>query len=219
MNHFPDDEQFDPTVDRLLQQAFTGRQAAAPGSASLTDVRARARRHQRRRAGAMVGAAAVVGIGGVGVLSQRGDGAPTASPGAPAAPAGDGADAETSVVAEAMYSGKVTVRAALVDGIGLCLITRADNSGSLPGGTLELDTAATLVPGGATFPPATFTVEPLGTLEMVDGDPVIPCLTPEYRCHDEGVLDDDGYTTFSDCETLEPVRTFEDATGEPATTS
>ncbi|MEQ1700864.1 MAG: hypothetical protein ABMA25_12190, partial [Ilumatobacteraceae bacterium] len=83
MNHFPDsgDDQFDPTVDRLLQQAFAGRPADSTGRASLVDVRARARRHQRRRAGAVVGAAAVVGIGGVGVLSRRDDGATTASPG------------------------------------------------------------------------------------------------------------------------------------------
>ena len=148
MNEFSNDNGVDQTVDRLLQQAFAGRSSGSGGRASLVDVRQRARRHQRRRAGAVVGAAAVVGIGGVAAVSQRSDGAVTSAP-------GDEGDPRTSTSAstsEAIDPVDVVVRVALVDGTPLCWIAVAgiETPGSTP------STPST---------PSTIAAEPIGALE------------------------------------------------------
>jgi hypothetical protein len=59
-------------IDRLLQSAFESRTRGAGSSPSMVDVRHRARRHQRRRVGSVVGATAVLGVSGVAVLASRG---------------------------------------------------------------------------------------------------------------------------------------------------
>ena len=204
MNEFSNDNGVDQTVDRLLQQAFAGRSSGSGGRASLVDVRQRARRHQRRRAGAVVGAAAVVGIGGVAAVSQRSDGAVTSAPGDESGPS---VSVSTSTsTSEAVDPVDVVVRVALVDGTPLCWIAVAgiETPGSTP------STPST---------PSTIAAEPIGALETIDGDPVIPCLPPDQvRCHGTGVLDDGGYTTFTDCETLTQIGTYEAVAGPTSDT-
>ena len=62
----------DNDMDRLLQGAFESRPRAAGSNPSMIDVRHRARRHQRRRVGGVVGATAILGASGVAVLASRG---------------------------------------------------------------------------------------------------------------------------------------------------
>ena len=66
-----DDNVQDNEMDRLLQGAFESRSRGG-GSPSMVGVRHRARRHQRRRVGGVVGATAMLGVSGVAVLASRG---------------------------------------------------------------------------------------------------------------------------------------------------
>jgi len=59
-------------IDRLLQGAFDSRPRGGGNAPSMVDVRSRARRHQRRRVGGVVGATAMLGVSGVAVLASRG---------------------------------------------------------------------------------------------------------------------------------------------------
>lgn len=59
-------------LDRMLQGAFETRPRGGGSSPSMVDVRHRARRHQRRRVGSVVGATAMLGVSGVAVLASRG---------------------------------------------------------------------------------------------------------------------------------------------------
>lgn len=68
MNGFDNDKE----LDRLLQGAFESQQRVGAGSPSMVDVRRRARGHQRRRVGGVVGATAMLGVSGVAVLASRG---------------------------------------------------------------------------------------------------------------------------------------------------
>ncbi len=67
-----DDNVQDNEMDRLLQGAFESRPRGGGSSPSMVDVRHRARRHQRRRVGGVVGATAMLGVSGVAVLASRG---------------------------------------------------------------------------------------------------------------------------------------------------
>ncbi|MGB8858132.1 MAG: hypothetical protein WCC60_02700, partial [Ilumatobacteraceae bacterium] len=83
MNQRSDHDENDPAIDLLLQQAFTNRPTGSAGRASLSDVRQRARHRQRRRAGSMVGATALLGVGAVAALTRRDDSAGVAGREAP----------------------------------------------------------------------------------------------------------------------------------------
>ena len=64
MNEFDD-------IDRMLDEAFAERPSVL-SRPSLRDVKQRARRHQRQRSAGLLGACAVVGVGGAAVLATRG---------------------------------------------------------------------------------------------------------------------------------------------------
>ena len=208
---FDHDDQLDPSVDRLLQQAFTGRRAQTAGSASLSDVRTRARRHQHRRAGAIVGAAAVVGIGGVGVLSRRDDGAATASP-------ADGGATSTTNSANC-WSPQQEYPATTIEVVDGTWPADVSTTTLLPSSTVtdstEVEPTYTTVewPTTTLDPSATTTaagVVPVSedfestTTALLDaaGVPVaIPCQpSGQYRCLGNNGTDDQGYTYFEYCE-------------------
>ena len=205
MNEF-NDEQLDPTVDRLLQQAFAGRPAHTAGSASLSDVRTRARRHQRRRAGAVVGAAAVVGIGGVGVLSRRDDGAATASP------ADGGATSTTAAFANCWspQQGDPATTIEVVDGTWPAELATTTTSTTVDDSTTVVDpTTTTLAPDGTATTSAveatsTTIAEFSTTTALLDAAGVpatAPCQpTGQYRCLGNNGTDDQGYAYFEYCE-------------------
>ena len=67
-----DRDPFDP-IDRMLDDTFRTRPAPPLARPSLTDVHHRARRRQQRRTAGMVGALAVVGMGGAVALATRDD--------------------------------------------------------------------------------------------------------------------------------------------------
>lgn len=211
---FDHDDELDPTVDRLLQQAFAGRPADSTGRASLVDVRARARRHQRRRAGAVVGAAAVVGIGGVGVLGQRDDGATTASPGDDSATSTTAAFANcwspqqeyptTTMLVDATWPSDVSTTTLLPTPTVPAMTTVLGTT------TVVESTTTTTVSDGfeptSTFePPQSTFAEFSTTTALLDpsGVPVtVPCQpTGQYRCIGNTGTDELGYTYFEYCET------------------
>jgi hypothetical protein len=223
MNEF-NDEQLDPRVDRLLQQAFAGRPGGAGGQASLTDVRARARRHQRRRAGGVLGAAAVVGLGGVAVLSQRGDGATTASP-------GDGGATSTTTAFQNCSTPQQEYPTTTIVTVDTWPADVA-NTTLLPSSTVtdstEVQPTYTTVewPTTTTDPSATTTaagVVPVGedfatttSLLNAAGAPMTtPCQpTGQFRCVGNTGTDDQGYTYFEYCEpTGAPFPTITTITG------
>lgn len=72
MSEFDNDNVQDNEMDRLLQGAFDSRPRGGGSGPSLVDIRHRARRHQRRRVGGVVGATAMLGVSGVAVLASRG---------------------------------------------------------------------------------------------------------------------------------------------------
>ena len=61
-------------IDRLLDDAFRSRSVPPVSRPSVIDVQHRARRRQHRRSGAMLGALAVVGVGGAIAVAARHDG-------------------------------------------------------------------------------------------------------------------------------------------------
>jgi hypothetical protein len=161
-------------IERLLDDAFRAHSAAA-GTPSLVDVRHRARRRQRRRAGAVVGAAAVVGIGGAGVLSRRGDGATTASP-------GDGG--ATSTTFQICWSPQLEYPTTTI----------------ITDGTWPADGATTTV--APTTAADTIAVEATSTIAAWPTSLPTDCLpTGQYRCLGNSGTDDQGYTYFEYCET------------------
>lgn len=211
------DDQFDPTVDRLLQQAFAGRPADSTGRASLVDVRTRARRHQRRRAGAMVGAAAVVGIGGVGVLSQRDDSPTTATP-------GDGGATSTTADFANCWNPQqeYPTTTILVADPATTLFDAGGNTlpptPTFPAMTTVVATSTTVVDpttttavsdgleSTSTFEPPRSTFADFSTTTALldpSGVPVtVPCQpTGQYRCIGNTGTDELGYTYFEYCET------------------
>lgn len=60
-------------IDRLLDDAFRSRSVPPVSRPSVIDVQYRARRRQHRRSGAMLGALAVVGVGGAIAVAARHD--------------------------------------------------------------------------------------------------------------------------------------------------
>lgn len=206
MNQPIDNNDNDPTLDRLLQQAFASRDGS-DSRASLHDVRQRARRHQRRRAGAMVGAAAIVGAGGVAVLTRDGNDATTT--------AGD-------VGATSTTSGSVAVTAPCFLGIDQpvdttvliggrepdttsfqseATTTTFDPSGTSPGAR---DTAFSVAPSGSTstLPPDGVPPEAFATTTWPDGTPMPSDCFPAgtFRCTGNVGTDDQGYTYYEFCE-------------------
>jgi len=223
MNQPIDNNGNDPTLDRLLQQAFASRDGG-DSRASLHDVRQRARRHQRRRAGAMVGAAAIVGAGGVAVLTRDGK---------PATTAGDAATSTTS--------GSVAVTATCFLGIDQPVATDVLIGGRAPDTTSFQSeaTTTTLDPSGtnAGAQDTAFSVPPSGSTSTLpaDGGPPEAYVTttwPDgtampsdcfpagmFRCAGNVGTDDQGYTYFEYCEPTNggssayPTTTTIDAAG------
>ena len=208
------DEQLDPTVDRLLQQAFAGRLADAAGRGSLADVRQRARRHQRRRTGGVLGAAAVVGLGSVALLSREGEPASTAGD--------DGVATSTTAAGVAICDGQSAVPVATDAVIDTwpaeAATTTTDGFGGAP--TEVVPTYTTVEWPSTTMAPTTI-LGPLpeasnsapaefNTSTYLDApaEPVGPCVPAgQFRCVGNTGADDQGYTYFEYCEPTGYVTT------------
>lgn len=200
MNQRPDPDN-DPTLDRLLQQAFASRDAN-DSRASLQDVRQRARRHQRRRAGAMVGAAALVGAGGVAVLSRDGK---------PATTAGDAATttAPARVNSCAAPTGVLTTDSPIA-GVATTTTFQFETTTTVgaTGAALDtIDSPVTVVPTSGvltTAPPTslpTTTTSLEGVATTIEVQRVYGCLPPgAFRCSAPLGADDQGFTYYAFCE-------------------
>lgn len=211
MNQPIDNNGNDPTLDRLLQQAFASRDGS-DSRASLHDVRQRARRHQRRRAGAMVGAAALVGAGGVAVLTRDGK---------PATTAGDAATttAPARVNSCSTPAGVWTTDSPIA---GLATTTtfqfETTTTVEATGAAIDtIDAPATVVPTSGvltTAPPTaptasptavpTTTTSPEGVVTTIEVEPsadLSGCLPPgAFRCSAPLGSDDQGFTYYAFCE-------------------
>jgi len=210
--HDPDDNSNanDPTLDRLLQQAFASR-GGGDGHASLIDVRNRARMRQRRRAGAMVGAAAIVGAGGVGVLTRgsndatttAGDAATTTAAtgtiGSCSGPAGVLPTVSTIEVIEPTTSSQSEATTTTFDPTGTSAGAQDTAFGVPPSGstsTLPADGVPPEAYATTTWPDGVTTTTGVDTQGGLSG-----CLPPgAFRCSAPLGSDDQGFTYYAFCE-------------------
>ena len=162
-------------LDRLLQDAFESRPRGGGSSPSMIDVRHRARRHQRRRVGSVVGATAMLGVSGVAVLASRG--------GPESGIAGD----------------EATTTWAMTTGGNMCGYTPVDVTVTTievlePTTTITwLDTTLPSEAGSTTPPYPTTTLYPSGCTP-----------SGQYRCIGNTGMDDQGFSYFEYCEPVTP---------------
>ncbi len=184
-----DSHGYDP-LDSVLGQAFAAVHDGAAGARpSLTDVHHRARRNQRRRTTAMVGAMAVVGAGAVALVAARANPADAPAADAP----DDGAQYGTTT-----YPGSATTWA--------CYEV-------LPTTTISLRAEGRFEPTVSTIgvedPTSTIEVEDavsttgVGTTTTGDWPNSPDCGMPVqtgYHCWGEGIPGEDGSTYYDYCE-------------------
>lgn len=181
----------DNEMDRLLKGAFASRPRGSGSSPSMIDVRHRARRHQRRRVGGVVGATAILGVSGVAVLASRGSSA-----------TGIAGDEATTT---------------LLTGVPPICSVEIVSADAFPQTTIEGAYETTT----ATWPDTTLPPEATTTsLSSVSGWPnCTPA--GQFRCVNNNGTDDQGYTYFDWCEptnytsTTYPGNTTADYTTYP----
>lgn len=189
-----DDNIPDNEMDRLLQGAFESRPRGGGSSPSMVDVRHRARRHQRRRVGGVVGATAVLGVSGVSVLASRGT-------------------SETGIAGD-----EATTTWAMTEAGQICGYTQVVETT-----TVILEEATSTIPwlGGTTALSEPTTTPPLSPPTTLYPEGCTP--SGQYRCLGNNGMDDQGYTYFEYCEPFgdlegnSPVSTSYDV-GIPMTT-
>jgi len=166
-------------IERMLDNAFRNRPGMA-ATPSLVDVRQRARRSQRRRAGSVVGAAALVGVGGVGVLAQRDDRPTTAGDSPTTSPDGRWSNcspgtATTTWVVDGSWPAEESIS---TDSVQPTTTTVAWAT------TTDLAPADPTIAPDASYPPV-----------------LAPCTpTAQFRCLGNNGTDEQGYTYFEYCE-------------------
>ena len=162
-------------IDRLLQDAFDSRQRGGGSSPSMIDVRHRARRHQRRRVGGVVGATAMLGVSGVAVLASRGS-------------------SETGLAGD-----EATTSWAMTGAGEMCGYTEV-----VPTTYEVMDTAIhTTITWIDTTTLAEATVTTVNNVEtLAEAAGCIP--SGQFRCVGNNGMDDQGYTYFEYCEGVGP---------------
>ena len=163
-------------IDRLLDDAFRSRSVPPVSRPSVIDVQHRARRRQHRRSGAMLGALAVVGVGGAIAVAARHDGSDRIA----LTPGGTQAGVATTV---ACFTVPTTM---WVDVATTITIDPATNSSPAP--------SPTTYPPDTTYLPTT--TSPVGYLP---GDPCAPSSGGSYHCTGPLGTYSDGAQMFSEC--------------------
>lgn len=168
-----DDNVQDNEMDRLLQGAFESRLRGGGSSPSMVDVRHRARRHQRRRVGGVVGATAMLGVSGVAVLASRGT-------------------SETGIAGD-----QATTTWAMTEAGEMCGYTQV-----LETTTVILAEATSTIPwlGGTTALSEPTTTPPLSPPTTLYPEGCTP--SGQYRCWGNLGTDDQGYTYFEICDEI-----------------
>ena len=170
MSEFDNDNVQDNEMDRLLQGAFESRPRGGGSSPSMVDVRHRARRHQRRRVGGVVGATAMLGVSGVAVLASRGS-------------------SETGIAGDEATSTWAMTEAGPMCGyteVAPTTETTITFENSFENASSTLDLVATTFPSEAT------------TTTLSNSSGCTP--SGQFRCLGNNGMDDQGYTYFEYCE-------------------
>ena len=158
-------------LDRMLQGAFETRPRGGGSSPSMVDVRHRARRHQRRRVGSVVGATAMLGVSGVAVLASRG--------GPESGIAGDEPTSTWSMTVGGTmcgYTPTATDYATTTTGVV------GDVSSTVVASTYPSEATSTLV-------------------DVAEMSPTTACIpSGQFRCIGNTGMDDQGYTYLEYCE-------------------
>jgi len=188
MSYEPDMDANDNDMDRLLHQAFVSRPRGG-GSPSLVDVRHRARRHQRRRVGGVLGATAVLGVSGVAALAARGG---------PEAGVAGGAAASTTAPAN-----NFNCSLPLAVPTTTWLVDHTAPVESIPTDAPQPTYTTVPWPVGDTAPPTT-TIAPDASYAPFTA-PCVP--TGQFRCLGNNGTDEQGYTYFEYCEPVSDYPT------------
>lgn len=190
----PRPDGYDP-IDQALTDAFAS--VRAGGRPSLSDVHRRARRHQRRRTTAMVGALAVMGAGGVAALATRG------TPAATDVPAGDDGQQNSATTTTQYFEWCIESDVTTTIPVGTYVLQDGDTPLSVAakfGVSLE-----SLAAANSGDPAYEAFVEGKEIFIPAGGQPVrCPQPSGSYRCIGEGTLGGDGYIYYDYCELVLP---------------